>query len=92
MQPQTARSIKEDMADTLIEETSTTSHSLALVKNAPDKWSAGDLSMFICGVTVILICLPCILMNERKMARVQYVLDRGSRECLANVPINIAQK
>lgn len=31
-------------------------------------------------------------MNERKMARIQYVLDRGSKECLANVPISIPHK
>jgi hypothetical protein len=48
--------------------------------------------MLICGSVVLLIALPAIFMNERKMARIYYVLSRGSRECLPNLPIHMPGK
>ena len=52
----------------------------------------GNLTQLICGSFLLLWMLPAIFMNERRMARIVYVLDRGSKECLANVPISIRQK
>lgn len=46
-------------------------------RSARELLRGGNLAMLICGSVVLLISLPIIFMNERKMARIYYVLSRG---------------
>lgn len=51
----------------------------------------GNLAMLLCGCIVLLMTLPMIFLNERKMARIYNVLARGKEECIPLVPIRAAE-
>lgn len=67
-------------------------HSQGSAAGTEDLLQGGNLALLICGSVLLLIALPIIFMNERKMARTSYVLSRGNRECLPNVPSTGARK
>lgn len=52
----------------------------------------GNLAMLVCGCVVLLMTLPMIFLNERKMARIYMVLSRAKAECIPLVPINMTRK
>lgn len=40
----------------------------------------GNLSMLICGIIILCFAIPMIWLNERKLARIYYVLNRAKAE------------
>jgi len=44
------------------------------------EFSAGNITMVLCGLVVLLIALPMICLNERRLAKIWHVLSRAKHE------------
>ena len=48
----------------------------------------GNLSMLICGIIILCFAIPMIWLNERKLARIYYVLNRAKAEVVDKQDVN----